>query len=82
MTFKIISQLCAEGLRNKFIERSALPKYNTRNMKDLHVQKLKLEQMKKSFLYIGRKTGTVSHNSSETPSHCAIETDLKFHPLS
>ena len=51
MTFKIVNQLCPESLQNKFIERSALSKYNTRNMKDLHVQKLKLEHTKKSFLY-------------------------------
>ena len=37
ITFKIINQLCPEGLRNKLIERSALSNYNYRNMKNLHV---------------------------------------------
>ena len=55
MTFKSVNQLCPEGLQNKFIERSALSKYNTRNMKDLHVQKLKLEYTKKSVSYTGPK---------------------------
>ena len=32
-----------------------VPKYNTRNKKDLYVQKLKLERTKKSFLYTGPK---------------------------
>ena len=55
MTFTIVNQLFPESLQNKFIERSALSKYNTRNMKDLHVQKLKLEHTKKSFFYTGPK---------------------------
>ena len=55
MTFKIVNQLCPEGLQNKFIERSALSKYNTRNMRDLDVQKLKLEHTKKSIFFTGPK---------------------------
>ena len=55
MTYKIVNQLCPEGLQNKFMERSAISKYNTRNSKDLHVQKLKLEHTKRSFLYTGPK---------------------------
>ena len=51
MTFKIVSMLCPEGLQSRFIERSALSNYKTRNMKNLHVQKLKLEHTKRSFLY-------------------------------
>ena len=45
MTVKIANILCPEGLQNKFIERSALSNYKTRNMKNLHVQKLKLEHV-------------------------------------
>ena len=48
MTFKIVNQLCPEGLRNKFIERPALSRYNTRNMKDIRVQKMNLEYTKTS----------------------------------
>ena len=51
MTFKFVNEFCPKVLRNKFIERSALSKYDTRNIKDLHVQKTKLEHTKKSFLY-------------------------------
>ena len=53
MTYKIVNQLCPEGLQNKFIERSIISKYNTRNRRDLHVQKLKLEYTKRGFLYTG-----------------------------
>ena len=38
MTFQIVNMLCPEGLQNKFIEKSALSNYNTRNMKNLRVQ--------------------------------------------
>ena len=65
MTFKIINQLCPEGIRNEFIERSAFSKYVTWNKKDLHVQKLRSEYTKKKFLDNGPKLGIVSHSSSE-----------------
>ena len=68
MTLKIVNQLCPEGLQNKCIERSALSKYNTRNMKDIHVQKLELEHRKKVFCTLVQKPGIVSHSSSETPN--------------
>ena len=45
MTFKIVNMLCLEGLQNKFTKRSALSNYNTRNMKNLYVQKLKLKKL-------------------------------------
>ena len=50
MTYKIVNQLCPEDLQNKFMERSAVSKYDTRNKKDLHIQKLKLEHTKRGFL--------------------------------
>ena len=51
MAFKIVSILCPEGLRNELKERSALSNYNSRNMKNVHVLKLKLEHTEKSFLF-------------------------------
>ena len=53
MTYNIVNQLCPEGLQNRFIERSVISKYDTRNRRDLHVQKLKLEYTKRGFLYTG-----------------------------
>ena len=83
MTFKIVNQLCPEGLQNKFIERSALSKYNTRNMKDLHVQKLKLEHTRKSFLYTGPKAwNSIPQLIRDTESIVRFKKDLKSHLLS
>ena len=83
MTFKIVNQLCPESLQNKFIERSALSKYNTRNMKDLHVQKLKLEHTKKSFLYTGPKAwNSIPQLIRDTGSVVRFKKDLKSHLFS
>ena len=51
ITFKISILLYPEGLQNKFTEISALSNYNTSNMKNVHVQKLRLELTKRIFLY-------------------------------
>jgi len=48
---KIVNILSPEGLQNKFTEISALSNYKTRNMKNMHVQKLKLAHTKRTFLY-------------------------------
>ena len=69
MTFKIVNMLCPEGLQHKFTKRSALSNYNTRNMKNLHVQKLKLEHTKKSILYTAPKAWNIipqSFRNAET----------------
>ena len=63
MTYKIVNQLCPAGLQNKFIERSVISKYNTRNRKDLRVQKLTLEYTKRGFLY----TGPIAWNNIPQP---------------
>ena len=83
MTFKIVNQLCHESLQNKFIERFALSKYNTRNMKDLHVQKPKLEHTKKSFLYTGPKAwNSIPQLIRDIESVVRLKKDLKSHLLS
>ena len=51
MTFKLVNVRCPEGLRNKFTERSASSNYHTRNMKNLHIQELKLERTKKGSVH-------------------------------
>ena len=67
MMFKIISMLCPEGLQNRFTERSALSYYNTRNMKNLHIQKLKLDHTRKTFCTQLLMLGIVSHRPLELP---------------
>ena len=51
MTFKIVNMLCPEGLQNKLTKRSALSNYNTRNMKNLHVQTKIRTYQKKLFVH-------------------------------
>ena len=84
ITFKIVNQRCPEGLQNMFIERSAVSKYNTRKMKDLHVQKLELEHTKKLFLYTGRPKArsSIPQLMRDTESVVRFKKDLKSHPLS
>ena len=83
MTFKIFDQLCLESLQRKFIERSALSKYNTRNMKDLHVQKLRLEHTKKIFLDTGPKAwnGIPQLIRDTEFGHCTILKRSEISPL-
>ena len=83
MTFKLVNQLCPEGLRNKFIERSALSKCDKRNKKDLHVQKLKLERAKKSCLYPGPKAWNyIPKLIRDTESTVRFKKDQKSHVFS
>ena len=65
MTFKIANMLCPEGLQNNFIKRSAISNYNTRNMKNLHAQKIKLEHTKKTFCTQLQTLGILSHRLLE-----------------
>ena len=83
MTYKIINQLCPEGLKDKFTERSVISKYDTRNTRDLHVQKLKLEYTKRSFLY----TGPIAWNNilqfiRDIDSIVRFKEELKSHRMS
>ena len=67
LTFKIFNMLCPESLQNKFIEISVISNYKTRNMKNLHVQKLKLEHAKRSFLYTAPNSWNISNRPFEMP---------------
>ena len=49
MTYDIVNQLCPAGLQNKFIERSVISKYKTRNRRDFHVQKAGIRVHQKRF---------------------------------
>ena len=83
MTFKIVNMLCPEGLENKFIERSALSNYKTRDMKSLHVQKLKLEHTKKGFLYTAPNTwNSIPQAIRNAETIEKFKKELKSHLLS
>ena len=83
MTFKIVNMLCPKGLQNKFIERCALSNYKTRNMKNLHVQKLKLEHTKRSFLYTAPNTwNSIPQAIRNAETIERFKKELKSHLLS
>ena len=76
MTYKIFNQLCPEGLQNKFIKRSVISKYTTRNRRDLHVQKLKLV-----FCTLAQLLGIISHSPLEIPIPSYDLKKTKISPL-
>ena len=83
MMLKIVNMLYCEGLQNKFIERSSLSKYNTRNTKSLHIQKLKLEHTKRSFCIQLQALGIVPCSPLEMPRPLHnLHKVLKSHLLS
>ena len=83
MAFKIVNMLCPESLQNKFTKRSVSSNYNTRNMKNLHVQKLKLEHTKKSFSYTAPKAWNIIPQANRNAETIAqLKKELKSHLLS
>ena len=83
MAFKIVNMLCPESLQNKFTKRSASSNYNTRNMKNLHVQKLKLEHTKKSFSYTTPKAWNIIPQAIRNAETIVqFKKELKSHLLS
>ena len=83
MTYKIVNQLCPAGLQNKFIERSVISKHNTRNRRDLHVQKLTLEYTKRDFLYTGPIAwNNIPQSIRDTDSIVRFKKKLTSHFLS
>ena len=55
MTYKILHGLCPDNLRHKFVERSMVYEYKTRNHRDLQIPKVRLEYPKRSFYFSGVK---------------------------
>ena len=55
MTYKILHGLCPDNLRHKFVERSIVYEYKTRNHRDLQIPKVKLEYAKRIFCFLGVK---------------------------
>ena len=51
LMFKIIIKICPESLHDKFVERSKLSKYGTRNKTGLQIPRLNLDFGRKSFNY-------------------------------
>ena len=81
MTYKILHGLCPDYLRHKFIERSMVSEYKTRNHRDLQVPKGRLEYAKRSFYFSGVKIGMIFLATSENNSHSLVaKRDLECTP--
>ena len=72
MTYKILHDLCPENLRHKFIERSMITDYGTRNHGDLQIPKVRLEYAKRSFYFSGVKTGMISLTTFENENQSLV----------
>ena len=80
MTYKIVNQLCPEGRQSKFIERSAISKYNIRKRKDLYVQKLTLEHTSGGFWYAGPTAwNNIPRSIRDTDSTVRLKKELRSH---
>ena len=55
MTYKILHGLCPDKFLHKFVERSMVSGYKTRNHRDLQIPKVRLEYAKRSFYFSGVK---------------------------
>ena len=83
MMFNIVNVLCPKCLQNKFTERSVLSNCKTRNMNSLHIQKLKLEHSKNSFLYTGPNAwNSISQAVRNAETIAQFKIELKSHLLS
>ena len=60
MVHKILKEMCPEILKGKFIRRTHISKCETRRINDLQIPKLRLELSKKSFSYVGARSGMIS----------------------
>ena len=56
MTYKMMNGLSPDSLRGKFIIRSEISRYSTRNQLDIDIPRQNLESSKGSFFHSGAKT--------------------------
>ena len=82
MTYKILHGLCPDNLRHKFVERSMISEYGTRNHRDLQSSKIRVEHAKKSFYFSGVKTwNEIPDNIREQESLARFKKHLREHLL-
>ena len=72
MTYKILHGLCPDNLRHKFVERSMVSEFKTRNHRDLQMPKVRLEYTKRSFYFSGVKNWNDIPGKSENKSHSLV----------
>ena len=69
MTHKILHGMCPDNLRHKFIERSMISEYGTRNHIGLQIPKVKLEYAKRRFYFSDVKNwNEIANNIREQES--------------
>ena len=74
----ILNKPCPESLWNMVQLKSSLSNYNTRNDKDLHIPKVKLEFSKKGFQYVGiRAWNDIPMYTRELSSPSLFESHLE-----
>ena len=56
MTYNMMNDFCPNSLRGRFVTRSEISCYSTRNQLDIGIPKLNLKFSKGTFFYSGAKT--------------------------
>ena len=73
MTYKILHGLCPDNLCHKFVERSMVSEYKTRNHRDLQIPKVRVEYVKREvFTSRVSKIGIIFLATSENKSHSLV----------
>ena len=80
MAYKIVNRLCPENLFDKYLPRSSVSSYNTRNSKDLQIPRCRTEFFKKSFHYASLKVWNDTPSTiRELPTLNRFKRRLKTH---
>ena len=78
MTHKILHGNCPDNLKNKFMRRSQISSYSTRNSQNLHLPKPRLEFTKKSFQFTGASTwNEIPQQYRDLPSLNCFKKEVK-----
>ena len=70
MIYKILHGLCPDNLCHKFVVRSMISEYGTRNHRVMQISKVRLEYAKRSFHFSGVK------NRNEIPDNIREQESL------
>ena len=78
MTYKMMNGLCPDNLKGKFITRSEISRYSTRNQLDIDIPRQNLEFSKGSFFHSGAKIwNEIPRNIKMSPTISMFKRNLK-----
>ena len=78
MTYEMMNGLCPDSLRGKFITKSEMYSYSTRNQLDIDIPRQNLEFSKGSFFHSGAKTwNEIPRNIIMSPTISMFKRNLK-----